>query len=360
MKRLKKNRVLLAGITLFFFFALATAFYLSQKTQETRKAAAPSADEETSLASGLSAVNYYGTPLNVLKLFGQFELGETSEDTPTKSKLFHPAGLAIDKSVTPNRIYVVDSGNNRILGFNGSGTCSGASCVDTDKPASIIIGQSDICGPSGCRGACNGDSNIGIHGQTAADKLCLMLYPWATNIGESWGRILIDVDSQGNLYVPDIGNNRILKYNQPFGGDSVADFVWGQENYTARDCNRGRGRNNPDNQSLCLDIKDTDTGSARGVSVDASGNLWVADIFNHRVLRFPPGSKTADLVLGQTTFNTKTAVCSSNPTTTPLNTMCSPALARVNPQTGELFVMDEHPTYTSRILVFAPPFTNGA
>ncbi|MCC6933179.1 MAG: hypothetical protein IT292_07995 [Deltaproteobacteria bacterium] len=34
------------------------------------------------------------------------------------------------------------------------------------------------------------------------------------------------------------------------------------------------------------------------MSVDKDGNMWVADTYNSRVLRFPPNSKTANLVLG--------------------------------------------------------------
>ena len=93
-------------------------------------------------------------------------------------------------------------------------------------------------------------------------------------------------------------------------------------------------------------------------SVDKTGNVWVADTFNRRVLRFPSNSKKADLVLGQDDFlSSDLEGCLDN---APLNRMCTPTLARVYPETGELYVIDERPPgFKARILVFKPPFKNG-
>ena len=177
------------------------------------------------------------------------------------------------------------------------------------------------------------------------------------------------MDAAGNLYVPDFYNNRVLMFRAPFSadksggqGDTVADFVWGQTNFSSNGINLGRGPNQPDARSLHLSFGGFDHVSARGVSVDAATNLWVADTFNYRVLRFPPGSTTADLVLGQAGFTNVEPACqlASEPTNAPLDRMCAPTLARVNPDTGELWVIDEFPGgFPARILIFAPPFANG-
>ena len=77
------------------------------------------------------------------------------------------------------------------------------------------------------------------------------------------------------------------------------------------------------------------------------------------MLRFPRGQTTADLVLGQPNFNVNGRP-QTGPNDTALNKMFTPTLARVNPRTGELFVVDEYPGgFPARILVFEPRFANG-
>ena len=91
--------------------------------------------------------------------------------------------------------------------------------------------------------------------------------------------------------------------------DRVADFVWGQPDFTSRACNQGLSA--PTNRTLCLNNEATSvhlTGDQEGGGVDVSpdGKVWVTDQGNGRVLRFPANSKVADLVLGQPNFTTGT------------------------------------------------------
>src|SRR5262249_4408997 len=75
-------------------------------------------------------------------------------------------------------------------------------------------------------------------------------------------------------------------------------------------------------------------------------------------LRFPKGKMKADLVLGQANFTT--AKAEPDLTKATLGTMCTPTIARVDPATGELYVVDEYPGgFPGRVLVFRPPFRNG-
>ncbi|MBI2542566.1 MAG: hypothetical protein HYW24_00040 [Candidatus Aenigmarchaeota archaeon] len=339
--------------------------------------------------------NFYEN-LTVLKLFGQKNIKETAINKITANGMDHASGVVVDRSSAPNKVYTFDTGNNRVLGFNGIGQCTNdnsksctidsdcgsSSCyIDGTKPADIVFGQPDFES-----GACNRDNNLGINKKPAIDTLCLIGYPYITNLGEYWMRANFDVDSQGNLYIVDTWNNRILKYNQPFSadksngkGDTVADFVWGQDNFESNEINRGssgyyKGSTpRPDSRSLwtSFGFGTTDHISARGVSVDPQGNIWVADTFNNRVLRFPPNSKEADLVLGQSDFTYSVWVhrqiygdyspnaCTKGPRDAPLNATCAPILAKVSPDTGELYVLDEYGAFATRILVFKQPFTNG-
>src|SRR5262249_15074793 len=149
------------------------------------------------------------------------------------------------------------------------------------------------------------------HARPTRTSLCLMNVPENTNLAEQWMRLHIDVDSEGNLYVPDYYNNRVLMYRAPFSadktggkGDTVPDLVIGQDDYTSNGINPGMGPQKRDARSLSLSFGGFDHVASRGISVDGRGNVWVADTFNSRVLRFPKGKNTADLVLGQPDFTT--------------------------------------------------------
>lgn len=336
-----------------------------------------------------SSIDFYGRKINFLKLFGQKKITETSSNAVTGRKVYHAAGVVVDKSSRPNKVYVADTGNNRILGFRGIGYCgkdknksctldsdcgSGERCqIDGRKDADIVFGQDNFEDA-----ACNRDNNLGFNKKPTANSLCYMPYPWNTNITESWGRINLEIDNVGNLYVPDNINNRVLKFNQPFSvdktegrGDAIADFVWGQDDMNSNGINRNGydylHPSQPDNRSLWLAPGSFDA-TAKGVSVDFEGSVWIADTLNSRVLRFPANSKNADLVIGKNNFNSsdKGQGCySSNPfyddtNNLPKNRLCSPSLAKINPETGELFVLDEYAEpFKARILIFTPPFISG-
>lgn len=331
---------------------------------------------------------YYGNAVNVYGILGQKNAGSATRNRVNGATQEHAPGVVVDRSSAPNKVYVVDSGNSRILGFNGIGSCSNnssTSCtIDSDcgagnscsvptstinsKQADIVIGQPDLTS-----GACNGDNNLGWNKNPSASSLCLLAYPWGNNTAEQWQANNIDVDTQGNLYVSDPFNNRVLEYFQPFStdktggkGDSAADFVWGQNDFTSN--GRNRGSNNgwanispPDDHSLWnqgLGPKCYGNGNP-AVSVDATGNVWVSDPCNHRILRFPSGNKNANLVIGQADF-TQNISCGD---ATSLNTLCGTMQARVNPATGDLWVLDRFDRgtvgFSSRFLVFHAPFSNG-
>jgi sugar lactone lactonase YvrE len=77
--------------------------------------------------------------------------------------------------------------------------------------------------------------------------------------------------------------------------DTTADVVYGQlGSFTTNICNNG----GVSADSLCF---------PDGAAVDSSGNLYVADDLNHRVLFYPAGSTTATRVYGQSgSFTTNT------------------------------------------------------
>ena len=267
-------------------------------------------------------------------------------------KVFNPGGVVVDRSVDPGRAYIWDSGNSRILGIDL------AACYESDGPCSavIVIGQPSPYDHS----ACNGDSGVQdypVRAPASAETLCGIpdhsLSPW-----ESYSFVSMAVDADGNLYVPDPLNNRVLKYDAPFENDSVADEVWGQAEFTGITCNRGEP-SSPTAETLCFRAYTNRPGpgwrdNGNGAEIDPDGNLWIADSDNNRVLRFPvdPDSgeiaKTADLVLGQPDFH------SSDPGDAP-DRMHTPSAVRVDPDRN-VYVVD---TVNDRVLVFEPPFESG-
>jgi sugar lactone lactonase YvrE len=210
-------------------------------------------------------------------------------------------GVAIDSSVTPNRLYVADANNNRVLAW------ANAEAFTNGAVATFVIGQHDSFSEECNRG------NVGP--QTAdANTLCL-----PTGVA---------VDTGGNLYIADSANNRVVFYKTPFTQQiKTATAVWGQPSFKANACNR---LGSPNSGTLC---------SPTGVAVDKNGNVYIADKNNNRVLEFNFGNDVgANRVFGQSSFtgNLCDKGFSSSPTATSL---CSPENVAVD-FPGDLFVAD--------------------
>jgi sugar lactone lactonase YvrE len=87
---------------------------------------------------------------------------------------------------------------------------------------------------------------------------------------------MVAVDHLGGLYIADRNNNRILYYPptaQTGGSDPSAVRVYGQPGFATRQSSTSASTFN----------------GPGAVAVDNSGNLFVLDIFNQRVLKFVTG-----------------------------------------------------------------------
>ena len=241
-----------------------------------------------------------------------------------------PQGVALDLSSKPIHLYIADTGNNRVLGWRDATTFANGATAD------IVVGQNDLLStlPQG----------PGKAGRTSSGL--------ASPVG-------IVVDSSGNLYVLDAGNNRVLRFPQPFNQtQQFPDLVLGQQNFTSNGLNSGGI------SASTLAFTSGSSVSQAYLKFDASGNLWVADVLNQRILRFPAASLTAgnngpaaDLVLGQVDFSTGTVSTSTDPTA--LGVLHYPTGLAFD-QIGRLFVSESQPSTStrSRILVFQPPYSN--
>ena len=224
---------------------------------------------------------------------GQIDLNHNILNFGGPAGLNGPQDVAIDRSVTPNRLYVVDTGNNRVLGY------ANESSLSNGDPAELVIGQPD---------SFSALANFSV-----------------TNPSTLWSPVAAAVDSNGNLYVVDQKHNRVLEYDSPFsqcGGtfpciNAGAQRVFGQlGSFSSADCEAAS------TDSLCVPA---------GVAVDSGDNLYVLDQGNSRVLEFNtptrdtgPGSNdtTADMVFGQHGSFTASG-CSDNPGGQPTaDTLC--------------------------------------
>jgi uncharacterized protein (TIGR03437 family) len=269
------------------------------------------------------------------RILGQPALQQTGTLTMVAPNLVEgkefdqPESLALDTSVTPPILYVADTGNNRVLAWKNASGFTNATKAD------LVVGQRDLYSVT-AKGP-GSDLSTGLYVPTA-----------------------VAVDAKGNLYVADAGNNRILRYPAPFqqtGALLSVDLIIGQSNVTTRSSNQGNST--PSATSLVLT---NGTNPFRvGMALDSSGNLWVSDPGNNRVLRFPSGNltagnnaPTADVVLGQSTFTSGTVPSGSVLTgKTFLNV---PAGLAFDPA-GNLFVADQG--NPGRVLVYQPPFSIG-
>jgi sugar lactone lactonase YvrE len=201
------------------------------------------------------------------------------------STLNQPSQVVVD--VANNKVYVADRANNRVLRF--------AYPITSNQPvAEAVLGQADFTSGS------NAATQSGMY------------RPNALAIGPG-----------GRLWVSDGSNHRILRFDAAHtkGNGALADGVLGQADFTSS------GSATTQN-GLALPI---------GVYEDVSGHLWVANFHNHRVLRYDNAASKAngapaDGILGQADFT-------SSGIATTQSGMDSPAGLTVD-ATGRLWVAD--------------------
>jgi len=161
-------------------------------------------------------------------------LGQSSLTAFGGTTMAFPLGLALDGS---GALYVTDELWNHVIRFKS------ASALGDGSPPDGVLGQSNF----GLIGAASGPA--GLH------------TPWGAA-----------VDAQGDLWVADSHNNRVVRYNNAVSkaNGAAADLVLGQPNLTSN--GGGAGANQ--------------MSSPTGVCVTAAGDVWVCDYDNQRVLRF--------------------------------------------------------------------------
>ncbi|HUS07558.1 MAG TPA: hypothetical protein VMZ52_14720 [Bryobacteraceae bacterium] len=277
--------------------------------------------------SAQSALN--GTPSRVLGQ-PQLTIKSSNPNVPEGREFFAPWSVAVDKSSTPSPLYVADTGNNRVLGWRNSAQFTNGA------PADLVIGQVDR----------TSTASLG----PGRDRSTGLTQPSS-----------VAVDAQGNLYVVDAGNNRILRYPKPFVNAAEEfknpDMVIGQPTFNSNQANAG---NTVPSESSIATSQGGVLGRT-GLAFDPQGNLFFSDPLNHRVLRYPAAALSsgangpaADLVLGQTSFNTNAQAAVSVEGRSDKASLRFPSGLGID-SAGRVYVVDS----LFRALVYLPPFFNG-
>ncbi len=151
-------------------------------------------------------------------------LGESGKYGADNAHFRYPEGVALDSS---GNIYVADTYNHRIQKFSSNGTYL---------------------------------STLGMPGNYGTDN-AHFCYPAS-----------VALDSSGNIYVADSGNNRIQEFSSSgvylstlgVSGPYMSNIGMPSKTYT-------------DNSHFNI---------PEGVALDSSGNIYVADTYNHRIQKF--------------------------------------------------------------------------
>lgn len=228
------------------------------------------------------------------RVYGQADMTHVAANRGgaiSAATLSGPTSVAV---APDNSVYIVDTGNNRVLHFPNSGTTT----------ADVVYGQADMTHATANRG-----------GAVSAVTLS--------------GPKGIEVASDNTLNIADTGNNRVLHYPS---GNTTADYAYGQSNVLTTNAS---GTSN-----ITLS-------SPESVTVAGDSSIYVADTGNNRIVHFPLTTFTADRVYGQGGMGTNTAPGATATTTT----LSSPKQVSMD-ASGVLYAVD---TGEYRVAIYGTP-----
>jgi len=290
---------------------------------------------------------YPPTPPMASVVIGQMGFNSSSVVGSGQAQLSSPGFVAVDDS---GNLWVSDYRNGRVTEYlspfsNGEGAALEIGAASFS--AGSCTTANPLCEPEGI--AFDPSGNLWVADSQNASVQEFRV-PFSTGEDSSvllGGEYLnrgprqTDMDpvglafSSGNLWVADSGFNRILEFTPPFTNHEAAALVIGQAGFTTNWNNSNQSKlSNPE-----------------GLTFDRSGNLWVADTLDNRVLEFKApfsNGEGASVAIGQPNLSST----SGNTTQSTLNQPSSV----VFDAHGDLWVSDSG---NNRIAEFTPPFTTG-
>lgn len=301
-------------------------------------------------------------------------LGQPDYTTVTSglsaSKLNSPRGVAVDSS--NQRLFVQDSGNNRLLVFDVSSISDGENAQNvlgqsdftTASVCTPSLGQSKICDPHSVAfdatnnrifvgnssrilvfdtvSITNGENAVGVLGQ--ADYVSALYVPTEAIVGYIISGLA--VRSNGTkLFAADTNFSRVMVFDTTgiSDGENAIDLLGQYESHSSpTTVNYFRQKSNNGPSPLGFDRPE-------GIAIDRNQKrIFISDTENNRVLVFNlnqgliPVDGTADFVLGQPNLFSSTQGNSST-------TMRRPRGLSFDSANNRLFVADSE---NHRVLVF--------
>jgi len=196
---------------------------------------------------GNNRVQKFNSEGDFLSKFGTFGFDD--------GQFINPLGIGVDSS---DNIYVTDSISGRIQKFNSAGVFQG------------------------WLGGCTSGANCDVTNQHSNGFLCTT-NTCSASAGSGEGQFTLpqglDFDSVGNIYVTEISNHRVQKFDS--GGNFILMFGWGVDS----------GSNEPE---ICTDTCQHGlVGSGDGqfniptdIAIDSFDDLHVVDNVNDRIQKF--------------------------------------------------------------------------
>lgn len=240
------------------------------------------------------------------------------------SSLCMPASASVDQH---GDLWVADTFDGRVVEYQPP--------ITQAMTANLAIGHTSMDDMGDCNGISDWD-----HGGPAPPPTSMT----ATLLCRPEAAV---IDSNGNLWIADSSNERVLEYLPPFSTGMPAVIELGFPS--------GVGMTAPVAATNCNAAASASPGSLcapMALALDMAGDLWVTDTGNNRVLEFmPPFSSgmAATLVIGQQDFSDRTIAGVG------ASTLNAPDGLTFDSD-GNLIVADGG---NNRVLVFVPPFTTG-
>jgi sugar lactone lactonase YvrE len=280
--------------------------------------------------SDFSAISVFGQD-------GSFTTGQCNQGgTPAASTLCSPTGTAFDPA---GNLYVADAANSRVLEFAPDAS---GSFGPTPMPIAVF-GQNGLYTQQTCANGAASGPGPNPKPTPGPGNLC-------GDAGTNF-QLGVTTDGGGDLYIADSYNNRVLEFTPAspgsFGSNPTAQLVFGQGT-----------TGNEFNSNLCWSGTDFGVCLPGGVATDLSGNLYVADFNNSRVLEYdeatqPPTNVIANRVFGQSNFNSIGCNAGNPGGSASATSLCLPGGMTVD-TLGKLYVAD---IFNNRVLAFDSPLT---